>query len=423
MAIVGPEHLLETSKLPARPEGWTVRVITSPAELEHDQGMWTELGRQAAEPNSFYEPWFFLPAVRAFAEPAAPWRIIVLEQTVKNKTHWAGFFPFQVAGARWQPMGRQLKLWQHDNCFLTTPLIRAGQEHDVLHQLLAHLKNDRSFPSLMHWPLATSGGPIGQALIDIVRRETLSVHAIEIYNRALLRPWEGPDSVEACEEYLLRSLGGHHLREVRRQRRRLVEAGDLEFRSLQNRAQLGVWTDWFLKLEATGWKGRVGTAFDCQPATREFFRDIIEGGFDSGAIQMFGLFRRGEPLAMKFNLLSGSGGFSFKITYQEEFAKLSPGVQLEIDHLRHFQTSGQKWMDSCAIADHSMINRLWADRRTVQNLLISTGRWSSDLRLASLPMGRSIVHTIRRLARAAMQFVLHSEGPLPDDHTKLKSTH
>ncbi len=423
MAIVGPEHLVETSKRPARPEGWTVRVITSSAELEFEQGMWAELGRQASEPNAFYEPWFFLPAVRSFAEPTTPWRIIVLEQTVKNKTHWAGFFPFQIAGARWKPMGRQLKLWQHDNCFLTTPLIRAGQEHEVLNQLLTLLKHDRSLPSIMHWPLATSGGPIGQALIDIVRRETLSVHAIETYNRALLRPWEGPDSVEACEEYLLRSLGGHHLREVRRQRRRLIEAGDLEFRSLQNRAQLGMWVDWFLKLEAAGWKGREGSAFDCQPATRQFFRDIIEGGFDSGAIQMFGLFRRGEPLAMKFNLLSGAGAFSFKIAYQEEFSKLSPGVQLEIDHLRHFQTSGQQWMDSCAIADHSMINRLWAERRTVQNLLISTGRWSSDLRLASLPIGRSIVRTTRRLVRAATQFVLRSEGPLTDDHTKLKSTH
>ena len=101
-----------------------------------------------------------------------------------------------------------------------------------------------------------------------------------------------------------------------------------------------------MKLEAAGWKGREGTAFDCDPALRQFFHELIDGGFDRGAIEMFGLFQKGEPLAIKLNILSGTGGFSYKIAYDERFAKLSPGVQLEMDHLQHFQASGRKWIDS-----------------------------------------------------------------------------
>lgn len=160
---------------------------------------------------------------------------MVIEQTVKNRTHWAGFFPFQITGSRWSSIGQKLQLWVHNQCYLTTPLIAAGQEHDVLDRVLAYLKIDRSLPSLMHWPLALVGGPIGQALIDIARRDLLTVCVNEAFNRASLHPWSGDDSEEACHEYLLRSLGGHHLREIRRQRRRLSEAGDIEFRTLQVR--------------------------------------------------------------------------------------------------------------------------------------------------------------------------------------------
>lgn len=381
-------------------EGWSIRVVTDPEQIANEQSAWMDLACDAVETNSFYEPWFFLSAVRSNLMGVRDWQILVLEHTEKNRTQWVGFFPFHRIGSRWSPLGRQLKLAVHLQSYLSTPLIRHGFVPEVLDQLFKHLSQDSESPNVMQWPLNTMGGPIHQALIDIARRKLLSVHVRESFNRALLRPWKGPNTDDACQDYLLKSLGGHHFRELRRQRRRLNDSGVLEFRALEVAAELPIWIEWFLQLEAAGWKGQQGTALASSPDTLRFAHEMIVSGYEQGRVQMFGLFQNGEPIALKLNLISPSGGFSYKIAYSEEYSKLSPGVQLEIDHLRQFQGSGREWMDSCAVADHSMINRLWAERRTIQDLLISTGHWSSDLWLSALPFARGIVRTIRRCGRA-----------------------
>lgn len=403
-------------------DGWSIRVVTDPLQLTGEQAAWMDLACDAAETNSFYEPWFFLSAVRSQLPGFRDWQILVLEHTEKSRTQWVGFFPFHVAGSPWSPLGRRLQLAVYPQSYLSTPLIRRGFVPEVLDQLFAHLRQPGS-PHVMHWPLNAMGGPIHQALIDIVRRDLISTFVRESYNRALLKPWKGPNTDEACQDYLLRSLGGHHFRELRRQRRRLNDAGPLEFRVLDTSAEAPVWAEWFLQLEAVGWKGRQGTALASHPNTLQFAHEMIQSGFEQSRVQMVGLFRHGEPLALKLNLVSGSGGFSYKIAYNEEFAKLSPGVQLEIDYVRQFQSSGREWIDSCAVADHSMINRIWAERRTIQDLLISTGHWKSDLVLAGLPAARSLLRTGRRLTRAVKGLVSRKSepakpNPTPDTSSK-----
>ena len=72
---------------------------------------------------------------------------------------------------------------------------------------------------------------------------------------------------------------------------------------------------------------------------------------------------------MKCNLRAGDAVFCFKIAFDEEFAKFSPGIQLELDNVERFH-EGSAWMDSCATPDHPMINRLWPDRRRIRTVLL-----------------------------------------------------
>ena len=402
-------QVLSPSVSPQQPpkvrDGWAIRVVTDPEQLAGDQAAWADLARHAVEVNSFYEPWYFLAATRSQVATAARWQILVLEHTEKSRTQWVGFFPFRVIGSRWSPQGQSLQLVIHDQSYLSSPLVRRGFVPEVLDQLFKHLRQDSSSPGVMHWPLCAVDGPIYQGLVDIVRRDLLSTFVRESYNRALLKTWKGPNSDEVCQDYLLQSLGGHHFRDIRRQRRRLNEAGELEFQTLENQAEVPIWTEWFLQLEAAGWKGREGTALASTAHTRRFAHEMIQSGFEQGRVEMVGLFQRGEPLALKLNLISETGSFSYKIAYNEEFAKLSPGVQMEVDYVRHFQTTGREWIDSCAVADHSMINRIWAERRTMQDLQISVGHWKSDLLLSAMPLARSALRTARRVKRALKSFV------------------
>ena len=372
-----------------------MRCFDSIAELPECVHCWKSLAAAASEPNAFYEPWFFLPAAEHFATQAEGLRILVVEREGPHGPEWGGFFPFVERSWKGLPGTRRLQLWQHDQCFLTTPLLLAGAEEEVLRALLGFLKSSSTLPGMLHWPQVRAAGPIQQALIEITRSELLSVHIHDQFNRALLR--QQPAGAAPAGQQPL--LTGHHLRELRRQRRRLEDAGPLEVRLLQSKAQLGLWADWFLKLEASGWKGREGTALESADDSRRFLQEMLSAGFDEGAVEFWGLFQQGEPLAMKLNLRSGSGSFSFKIAYDERFYRCSPGVQLELEHLQRFQDSGLEWMDSCAVSGHAMIGRLWPERRSMQNLLISTGSWPSDLLVAGFPLARALLRTARRCRR------------------------
>ena len=55
-------------------------------------------------------------------------------------------------------------------------------------------------------------------------------------------------------------------------------------------------------------------------------------------------------------------------------------------------------MDSCAVADHPMINRLWTERRAVQSLTLATGRAPGDLLVSLMPLGRWLKRLFRRRA-------------------------
>lgn len=109
----------------------------------------------------------------------------------------------------------------------------------------------------------------------------------------------------------------------------------------------------------------------------------------------------GRPLAMKMNLLTGEGGFAFKITYDEAFARESPGVLLELEnvHRLHGRRSLQ-WVDSCAAPNRFMINHLWPGRREIQTVMVGSSAASSSLTLSMLPLGRWARGQLRRVRAA-----------------------
>jgi hypothetical protein len=83
----------------------------------------------------------------------------------------------------------------------------------------------------------------------------------------------------------------------------------------------------------------------------------------------------GRPIAYKCNFLAGQASFTFKIAFDENYARYSPGMLLEIEYVRRLHAQSQiEWVDSCADPFKFMFNRLWPARLTIQNLIVSTGK-------------------------------------------------
>ena len=112
----------------------------------------------------------------------------------------------------------------------------------------------------------------------------------------------------------------------------------------------------------------------------------------------------GQRVAQKCNFLAGDGSFAFKIAYDEDYAHYSPGLLLEVENIRHIHASPEvKWMDSCAVPAHFMINRLWLDRRTIQTVLIPTGKRPGELIVSLMPLIRWINRKVRRISSPSDQ--------------------
>jgi hypothetical protein len=158
--------------------------------------------------------------------------------------------------------------------------------------------------------------------------------------------------------------------------------------------------DDFLALEMRGWKGQAGTAAAQDIDVQTFMRNAVRALGLAGQVQIDRLQLEGRTIAASILLRSGPAAWFWKITYDEDVARTSPGVQLtvEITHaLLADRTIGRT--DSCATADHPMIDHLWRERLELGDQLISVG---GD------PKGRFVVacrlEDLRRRAMAAAKW-------------------
>jgi CelD/BcsL family acetyltransferase involved in cellulose biosynthesis len=197
-------------------------------------------------------------------------------------------------------------------------------------------------------------------------------------------------------ERLEQRLSAHHRRELRRQGRRLAEELGADLKC-DDRAGDPAAVEAFLDLERAGWKGRAGTAFASDPSHAEFFRRICERFDAAGRLQLLDLSAGGRSTAMKCNLHAGEGSFAFKIAFDEELARWSPGIQLELRNIELFEAGPLRWMDSCAMPENRMINRLWPERRGLATMLVSGGGLRAVPARASLALTRGL-RGVKRLA-------------------------
>jgi CelD/BcsL family acetyltransferase involved in cellulose biosynthesis len=222
----------------------------------------------------------------------------------------------------------------------------------------------RLFLHLMHLP---QGGALYESLTEALAYEGRRATVVHIEQRALLAADLSPDA------YLEAALTGKKRKELRRQHRRLGEEGSLQVERTIGTEGLSQWAEQFLALEATGWKGEAGSALACSPATSAIFTEALHGAAVRGKLERLSLTLDGRPIAMLATFLTPPGAFSYKTAFDEDFSRFSPGVLLQRENLDLLGRAAIAWCDSCAAADHPMIDHLWRERRTVARLNIAIG--------------------------------------------------
>jgi hypothetical protein len=127
----------------------------------------------------------------------------------------------------------------------------------------------------------------------------------------------------------------------------------------------------FLDLEEAGWKGRDGGAFLHTASGASFLRAATRLLAMRGQCRIDMLLLDGKAIAAGIVLRSGDRAYYWKTAFDEAYGAFSPGIQATLAITRRqLDDRTLALTDSCAVADHPMINHLWPDRRPVADWFI-----------------------------------------------------
>ncbi|MGE0407677.1 MAG: GNAT family N-acetyltransferase [Amphiplicatus sp.] len=338
-------------------------VFLAPDKLAAIEADWRDLWANAVEKNPFYAPFMLRPALAHLGADD------VLLACVYDGPLLVGVLPLAPERGYARLPLRYLASVMHEHCFYAAPLVRRGHEAAFFDMLFSMLEKHPARFSFLRLRHIDPDGPLALAALGAAKRARRLAFASGGFERAALA------GEYRAADYIDDTIRKKKRKELARLRRRLEEAaGPVRFHRLDGADDLGIWTSMFLLLENAGWKGREGSAIAASRASTQFFREALKAAFAAGALRFYRLDAGPDTIAMIVNFIDSGEGYSFKIAYAPRFARYSPGVMLEIDMLKALEGEGLKFLDSCARADHPMINSLWTGRRRIVGLNIGGRR-------------------------------------------------
>jgi hypothetical protein len=159
---------------------------------------------------------------------------------------------------------------------------------------------------------------------------------------ALDRSWEHPE----------RHINVGRQSDLRRARRHAEGRGGILSEIITPKPrELGLLLDEAFTVEASGWKGRNGTALLHDRKLGTFFRRYAEAACESRCLRIARLKIGGKAAAMQLAIETGNSYWLLKIGFDEEFARCSPGVLLLVDSIAYAAKRGLRSCEFMGVSD------------------------------------------------------------------------
>jgi CelD/BcsL family acetyltransferase involved in cellulose biosynthesis len=365
---------------PARaPTARPAAALTPLADISASQ--WRALSERAVEPNGYYLPDWEL-AINASAHGRGGASALGSWSDAKGLT---GLLPVV---SMWRAYKIPLPALVSADPYgtLSTPLLDRDDPEAAAAEILHEARRAGAYALVLRD--TSLDGAAMQAFSTVLRRDGITPRVLTSHVRAAL------DARRDADELLHEALGAKKLKELRRQRNRLADHGDVRIDIARTPGEVAAAIETFLKLEASGWKGKRGTALAQDDGDAAFVRRATPALAANRQCEIMTLTAGTSPLAAAIVLRHQDRAFYFKLGVDERFAKFSPGVQLTLELTRHLCADPAIAVaDSTANPDHPMINPIWRERLSIGDVLIPLRRGD---RVAGL------VHTalaLRKLAR------------------------
>jgi len=287
---------------------------------------------------------------------------------------------------------------------LGTPLLDRDMPNEAVTKLMRQARQAGAHALVLR-DAALDGATV-HAFTEALRQGGLRPKLLRSLVRASL------DATRDADQVLRDGLGPKKLKELRRQRHRLAGHGAVVFEVARTPQQVAAAVEGFLALEASGWKGKAGTALLQSDGDASFVRRATMALAASGQCEIVTLRAGTTPVAAAIVLRHQDRAFYFKLGVDERFAKFSPGVQLTLDLTRHLCADPAiASADSTATPDHPMINPIWRGRFAVGDVLIPLRR--NDPAIWLIHAAIRLRGLVREPARWAVGLIRKRRGKSP----------
>lgn len=350
---------------------------------------WQDLCGRSAEDNVYYTP-HYARALLDSVEQDKHVRFAV----VWDQMRLVALLPF--TRPKWpipllQPA---CQAWQTKYTFSCMPLLDRLRKDDAAGALLDVMASVREGA----WAIPTLNidGEACRAIIAALGRRGLPWAFAGGFERAVL------ESGSTFEEHMDGHVRPSRRKDLARNRRRLEKLGEVQHESHGFGPGLDRAVAAFLDIEASGWKGRRGTALACHDRTRDFAVSAFCGVGGESICRADMLLLDGVPIAVSLIVFAGRTGFTVKCTYDESYGSYSAGLLLEAEIIRSFLS--ENWagrLDSATAGPH-VVDGLWSGRIGVADLMFCSSPRNPELCLTALRKSDQL----RRSARAGLKRVV-----------------
>lgn len=316
------------------------------------------------EPNIFFAPRFCVPAMPRLDERQV--YLMVLQDRDQRDANTRFMMPYTIEKPGFRIGPDLIRAWSSPFGPYGAPLVERRESAQIIDDLMQTLALPGiPLPKILALPDVFADSPV----VSLFRSVALSNGLPMASTRPVRRPVL--DATGDADDYLKRTVSGHHRRNMARLWRNLDAMGGLSFDIARNREAVRIAMEEFLLLENAGWKGRQRTSLAADRYRAAFAREAVNGLADRDRCRIHQLKLGERVIASLIVFVDAGRAWTWKTTFDETLSRFSPGtllMQRATEAL--IDDPNITSADSCAPEDHPVMSRLWHERRDLFTLVI-----------------------------------------------------